>query len=326
MLCLPPLPLLCATSLPLHPPVCDYRSLLLTQPSTYPPSHRLLFLSIIFPPGHLLLITSVTYHCHHFRVVPVCPLPSCPCTAHLLVSPPTCLSFAYRLILHLPLICLPVNCQLFSPWIGLTDHFRGQAETTWLIPACDSHFKFSGKTQKNSAMYRYPPRNPGNTWEGRGPRNTLHAGPTYCFPFPLYNTGAPWPRDSGKEGAALLEGEKSLALQEQSLHTGRQVLSFDLGGSGTKRLLCARIWATGNRMCPETLHLNFRVLNSSVGQCCRWAVEGTVVCREFLSRQRTEPGLGPLVQGLAYHFQLSASICMYINTLWLRGCGCPSGF
>lgn len=74
-----------------------------------------------------------------------------------------------------------------------------------------------------------------NIWEGRGHRNTLHAGPTYCFPFSLYNTGAPWPRDSGKEWAALLEGEKSLALQEEPLHAHRQVLSFDLGGSGTKK-------------------------------------------------------------------------------------------
>lgn len=225
---MPLLPLLYAN----HPLICPSAPLSRTArlqalppafPSIFPsvtiahscsPSHRLLFLSIISPPGHLLPITSVTYHCHHFCVVPVCPLPSCPCTAHLLVSPPTCLSFAYRLILHLPLICLPVNCQLFSPWIGLTDHFRGQAETTWLIPACDSHFKFSGKAQKNSAMYRYPPRNPvptlRNTWEGRGQRNTLHAGPTYCFPFPLYNTGAPGMAKGLWEGRGSFTGRRKV--------------------------------------------------------------------------------------------------------------------
>lgn len=59
----------------------------------------------------------------------------------------------------------------------------------------------------------------GNIWEGRGHRNPLHAGPTCMFPLPLCSDGAPWPRDSGKEWAALLEGKKSLTLLEELPHT-----------------------------------------------------------------------------------------------------------
>lgn len=114
-------------------------------------------------------------------------------------------------------------------------------------------------------MYRCPARNPVPAQRehlgGEGHRSPLHAGPIYMVPLSLCSKKGL--HSQGTQGS--FTGRKKVLDPSRGTHTW--LLSFDLGRLGTKDCYVPERRSQGtDPLWLESLHLDFCVLSSSMGQ------------------------------------------------------------